>query len=68
MLYIFGFLLVSSSPIWVPLVALAYAIGRKKFSLLFLFAVLTAEAISLGAVGFLLWWIGPAGPGMNDRP
>ena len=36
-----------SSPIWTPIVFIAFALGRQKFSLAFLFAFITAEAVSL---------------------
>jgi len=65
---LFGGAFILSAPLWVPLVALAYAIGRKRFSLLFLFALITAEAISLGLIGLVIWNIGPIGPGVNDYP
>jgi hypothetical protein len=53
----FGSLFLLSSPLWVPIVAAAYAIGRKQFSLRFLFGVITAEAIALGIVSLWLWWL-----------
>lgn len=46
--------LVYSSPIWIPLVFLAYAVGRRRVGLLFFFALITAEAISL-AIYVLIW-------------
>jgi hypothetical protein len=44
-----------SSPVWVPFVAIAYAVGRRKFSLLFLFGAITAEACALGVLMFFAW-------------
>jgi hypothetical protein len=41
------FFLLIISPLWVPIPFLYYAITRKRFSLVFLFLLLTAEAISL---------------------
>ena len=43
---------VVSLPVWVPLVFLAYAIGRKTYSLRLLFVLVTVEAI---CIGFVLW-------------
>jgi hypothetical protein len=38
-----------SAPLWVPLVFLAFAVGRRRFSMWLLFALLTAEAVSTAA-------------------
>ena len=35
-----------SAPLWVPLVFVAFAIGRKRFGLGQLFALVTVEAVS----------------------
>ena len=35
------------SPFWIPMVFLAFAIGRRRFGIGFLFALLTVEAISI---------------------
>jgi len=43
-----------SSPLWIPCAGLMWAIKKEQFSLKFLFAVTTAEAVSLGAV----FWFG----------
>ena len=53
----YGSLFLITVPFWLPIVAAAYAIGKRQFSLRFLFAVITAEALSLAMVGYLLWWI-----------
>jgi hypothetical protein len=53
----YGTLFLITVPLWLPVVAAAYAVGRRQFSLRFLFVVITAEALSLGGVGFLLWWM-----------
>jgi hypothetical protein len=37
-------------PIWIPLIFLSYFLGRKQFSLRFLFLLITLEAISFGCV------------------
>ena len=41
-----------TSPLWIPCVGLAWAMKQERFSLKFLLALMTAEAVSLGAV---LW-------------
>lgn len=55
---LFGMLFSVSVPLWFPIVAAAYAVGRKRFSLRFLFVVITAEAILLGGAGFVFWLYG----------
>jgi hypothetical protein len=40
--------LVFPAPIWIPIVFAAYAIGRRRFGLGVLMALMTAEALSLG--------------------
>ena len=42
-----------SVPVWLPLVFVGYAMGRRKFSLSLVFLLVTLEAASLGLV---LWW------------
>ena len=49
-----------SLPYWVPVVFLAYAIGRKKFGLRLLFLLLTVEAVSIMVAYWSLWWIAMA--------
>jgi|GEM_PF-6516196 hypothetical protein len=51
------FLVFYASPLWIPCAGLAWAIARKQFSLRFLFAVMTAEAVSLGAVIWFSDWL-----------
>jgi hypothetical protein len=53
-----------SSPLWVPLVAIAYAAGRRKFSLLFLFVAITAEACALGILMFFAYLFAHAVTGL----
>jgi hypothetical protein len=40
-------ILAISSPFWVPIAFVAYAVGRRRFGLPLLFAMLTSEAIAL---------------------
>ena len=56
-LILFGSLAISS-PLWVLLVAVAYAIGRRQFGIRFLFVVVTIEALAWGFVGWLAWLAG----------
>jgi hypothetical protein len=46
--------MVFGSPVWLPIVFAAYAIGRRQFSLLVLFLLLTAEAVSITAMVWLM--------------
>ena len=46
-----------SLPFWVPVVFLAYAIGRKKFGLWLLFILLTIEAVSIVYAKYSFEWI-----------
>jgi hypothetical protein len=39
-----------TSPLWIPCVGLWWAMKQERFSLKYLFALITAEAVSLGAV------------------
>ncbi len=57
LVFLIGFLLFVSSPLWIPCAGVAWAVARKRFSLRFLFAVMTAEAVSLGAVLWLSEWL-----------
>lgn len=41
-----------AAPAWTPVVFGAYALGRKQFGLGLLFALVTAEAVSLAAYLF----------------
>jgi hypothetical protein len=41
-----------SCPLWTPLIFGAYALGKKQFGVAFLFALLTAEAVS-----FVPFWL-----------
>lgn len=43
---------VVSLPVWVQLVFLAYAVGRKKYNLRLIFVLVTVEAI---CIAFVLW-------------
>ena len=49
-----------SPPYWVPVVFLAYAIGRKKFGLRFLFLLLTVEAVSIVFAYWSLYFLAMA--------
>jgi hypothetical protein len=40
-------LLILASPAWIPLVFAAYAIGRRRFGLIVLAALVTAECIAI---------------------
>lgn len=53
----YGSLFLLTTPIWFPVVAAAYALGRRQFSLKFLFFVVTLEAFILGAIGLWTWWL-----------
>ena len=48
-------MLLATGPIWVPVVFLAYALGRRQFSLMFLFVAITTEAIALAVCWPRLW-------------
>ena len=41
-----------SAPLWTPVVIGAYALGRKQFGIMLLFALIAAEALSVGAFQF----------------
>ena len=40
------------TPLWLPVVFAAFAIGRRRFSLRALLVFVTLESVSIGAV----WW------------
>jgi hypothetical protein len=61
--FIIVFFLLISSPLWVPIPFLCYAITRKRFSVAFLFLLLTAEALSLAVAKLTLW----GAPGYRAR-
>lgn len=42
--------LLISSPLWIPLLFVAYAVGRRQFSLKLLLGLITAEAFALAAM------------------
>jgi hypothetical protein len=42
------------TPAWVPVALLAYAIGRRRFTIKFLLVLTTAEA---AAIGFVVWML-----------
>jgi hypothetical protein len=48
---------VSYSPIWLPLVFLGYAAGRRAISLKFVVAFAIAEALAVAAVFFAFWYV-----------
>ena len=52
---IYSFLL--SVPLWLPIVFLAFALGRKKFVMWFLLLLLTAEGLGFGFSFWFLWFM-----------
>jgi hypothetical protein len=54
MFYLLVALVTITSPLWVPILFVCYAVVQKRFSLAFLFLFVTAEAICLGAAQLAL--------------
>jgi hypothetical protein len=52
--------LLLTSPLWLPLVFVAYAIGRRRFGILLLLVLVTVEAISISAILAVLKYTFPA--------
>jgi hypothetical protein len=41
------FALLESAPLWIPIAFVAYAVGRRQFSISWLFVFIAAEALGL---------------------
>jgi hypothetical protein len=53
-------LVILPAPVWVPIMFAAYAVGQRRFSLWLLFALIAAEAATLGiAIASLASFVPP---------
>jgi hypothetical protein len=60
MYFVIAWLFLLISPLWLPLVFVAYTIGRRRFGILLLLVLVTVEAISISAILAVLKYTFPA--------